>query len=195
MNNIFKLFIISLALIVSQLTFGAAHGKQTMGTMMLDNSLSSLSFVSVKKGKVAEAHTIDKLSGSLSAEGNLLVTLDLMSVNTKIDIRNERMRKHLFETGMHPTATVSAKVGKLASDVTRVTGEIELNLHGVKKNVAFEAIAVKAGDKLVVSSAKPIIIKAADYDLEGGISMLQKMAKLPSIATVVPVSFVLTFSK
>ncbi len=83
----------------------------------------------------------------------------------------------------------------MADGVSRVTGAIELNLHGVKKNVDFEAIAVMSGDKLVVSSAKPIIIKASDYGLEGGVAMLQKLAKLPSVATAVPVNFVLTFSK
>ncbi len=72
---------------------------------------------------------------------------------------------------------------------------LQLSLHGMVKNVDFEAVVVKLGDKLVVTSAKPIIIKAADYGLEGGIAMLQKLAKLPSIATAVPVNFVLTFSK
>ena len=195
MKKLIKLFTLTLALVFTQASFGAAHGKKAMGGMTLDNALSSLSFVSVKKGTAGEAHTIDKLSGSLSAEGDLLVTLDLSSVNTKIDIRNERMQKHLFETGKNPTATVSAKIGKVSDGVSRVKGGVELNLHGVKKNVDFEAIAVMSGGKLVVSSAKPIIIKASDYGMEGGVAMLQKLAKLPSIATAVPVSFVLTFSK
>jgi len=195
MNKLLKLFLFSLALMFTQASFGAAHGKKAMRGMTLDNALSSLSFVSVKKGTGGEVHTIDKLSGSLSAGGDLLVTLNLASVNTKIAIRDERLQKHLFEIEKNPVAIVSAKVGKVSEGVSRVNGAMELNLHGVKKNVDFETIAVMSGDKLVVSSAKPIIIKASDYGLEGGIAMLQKMAKLPSIATAVPVSFVLTFSK
>ena len=195
MNNFLKLVFLSLTLAFTQVSFGNSHSKKAMGGLTLDNALSSLSFVSIKKGTVGEAHTIDKLSGSLSAEGDLLVTLDLSSVNTNIDIRNERMKKHLFETDKNPTATVSAKIGKVADGVSRVKGAVELNLHGVKKNVDFDAIAVMSGGNLVVSSAKPIIIKASDYGMEDGIAMLQKLAKLPSIATAVPVSFVLTFSK
>jgi len=192
MNKLLKLFLLSLAITTSQLSFGASHSK---GGMMLDNALSTLSFVSVKKGTAAEVHTIDKLSGSLSDAGELLVTLDLASVNTKIEIRDVRMKKSLFETDANPTATVTAKIGKIADGVSRITGSLELDLHGVKKSMDFEAVVVMAGDKLVVSSAKPIIIKAADFGLEGGIAKLQELAKLPSIATVVPVSFVLTFSK
>ena len=192
MNKLLKLFLLSLAITISQVSFGASHSK---GGMMLDNALSALSLVSVKKGTAGEVHTIDKLSGSLSDAGELSVTLDLTSVNTKIEIRDERMRNNLFETGANPTATVTAKIGKVADGVSRVTGSLELNLHGVKKSLDFEAIAVMAGDKLVVSSAKPIIINAADFGLEGGVAKLQELAKLPSIATAVPVGFVLTFAK
>ncbi len=106
MKKLLKLFTLTLALAFTQVSFGAAHEKKAMGEMTLDNSLSSLSFVSVKKGTTGEVHTIDKLSGSLSVEGDLLVTLDLSSVNTKIAIRDERMQEHLFETGSNPVATV-----------------------------------------------------------------------------------------
>jgi hypothetical protein len=63
------------------------------------------------------------------------------------------------------------------------------------KKLPFNAVAVNTGDKVVVSSATPIIIKAADFGLEKGVAKLQELAKLPSIATAVPVNFVLTFSK
>jgi len=56
-------------------------------------------------------------------------------------------------------------------------------------------IAVTTDDKLVVSSKNPIMIQASDFGLVAGIQKLQELAKLPSIATAVPVSFVLTFTK
>lgn len=195
MNKQLKLIILSLALTLSQTLFATTDGEKSMSGMTLDNALSTLSFLSIKNGAVGETHTIDKLSGSLSAEGDLIVTLDLNSVNTKIDIRNERMRKYLFETTDNPTATVSAKIGAITEGVSRMNGAIELNLHGVKKSVDFEAMVVRFDDKLMVSSAKPIIVNASDYAMDGGIAMLQKLAKLPAIATAVPVNFVLTFSK
>lgn len=57
------------------------------------------------------------------------------------------------------------------------------------------AVVVNTGDKIVITSTNPIIIKAEDYGLAEGVAMLQELAKLPSVATAVPVNFVLTFSK
>ena len=166
MNKLLKLFLLSLAITTSQLSFAASHSK---GGMVLDNALSTLSFVSVKKGTAGEVNTIDKLSGSLSDAGELSVTLDLASVNTKIEIRDERMKKELFETSANPTATVTAKIGKVADGVSRVTGSLELDLHGLKKSMDFEVIAVMSGDmthlwticsslKLVAASCPCIIV-------------------------------------
>lgn len=55
------------------------------------------------------------------------------------------------------------------------------------------AIVAHRGKELVVSSVKPIIIKAADYGMEEGVKKLQELTKLPSIATAVPVTFSLVF--
>lgn len=164
--------------------------------MSLDNSHSTLKFVSIKKGSVAEAHSINKLSGSLSDKGELKISLDLSSVDTKIDIRNERMKKHLFEIDKFATATITAKLTGLptADGISQLSAEATLDLHGVSKPIKVEVSLVKSGDQLMVASTRPVIINAADYGLEGGIAMLQKLAKLPSIATAVPVNFVLVFS-
>jgi len=197
MNNVLKLCTFLLAIAVSQLLYAGSHGGKPREGMTLDNSLSSLNFVSVKKGSVGEVHTIDKLSGSLSDDGNLVVKLDLSSVNTGIDIRNERMLEHLFETKNNPIATISAKIsgGRSTNEISTITGTLSLDLHGIKKDIEFNVVAVKSGDNLVVSSAKPIIIQASDFGLVAGIQKLQELAKLPSIATAVPVNFVLVFKK
>lgn len=195
MSNLIKIFITSLAIVFCQISFAAENENKTGKGMVLDNALSSISFVSIKNGSVGETHTFDKLSGSFSPEGDLLVTIDLSSVKTKIDIRNYRMKKYFFEVEKNPSATITAKVGEVTNGVSRISGTLELNFHGVKKNLDFEVIAVLSDNKLVVSSAKPIILSASDYGLEEGIVMLQKLAKLSSIVTAVPVGFVMTFSR
>jgi hypothetical protein len=48
---------------------------------------------------------------------------------------------------------------------------------------------------MLVTTVQPVIIKAEDFALVAGINKLQALAKLPSIAYTVPVSFVLTFQK
>ena len=193
-KNVLQLIIFTFAKSLSQVALAAAHAK--MAEMKLDNALSSLSFVSVKKGTAGEAHHIRKLSGSISASGELKVMLNLASVDSKIDIRNERIKKHLFETATHPTATITANIGSEApTGVTMVTGEGILDMHGVTTTIPVNVIIANTGDKLVIASATPIIIKASDYGMEAGVKKLQELAKLPSVATAIPVSFTFTFSK
>ena len=103
--------------------------------MTLDKEHSNLSFVSVKKGTVAEAHRIKNLSGSLSDKGELKVTLDLTSVDTKIEIRDQRAKEFLFETDKFANATLKANIAEIAEGVSNISTEAELSLHGVSQKL------------------------------------------------------------
>ena len=76
----------------------------------LDNAASTLSFVTVKAEHVAEVHTFDVLSGSIDDAGEVKIAIELASVNTMIQIRNERMQAMLFETNLFPDANITGKV-------------------------------------------------------------------------------------
>jgi len=168
----------------------------TADSMRLDENMSNLSFTSIKKGTVGEAHSIQKLTGSLSDKGELKISMFLGSVETNIPIRNTRMKRHVFLSEENPIATITANVeGKVPSSagVTMVDTEGELTMRGVSKKVMISAMVAHTGKELVVSSFKPVIIKAADYGMEEGVKKLQELAKLPSIATAVPVTFSLVF--
>ncbi|MEE9352500.1 MAG: YceI family protein [Thiotrichaceae bacterium] len=162
----------------------------------LDNDQSTVSFVSIKKGTAGEAHTFKKVSGLLSDSGELKIVIDLASVDTKVEIRDTRMKRDLFETSKFAEATLTAKVDAMTEDgVKNISTDATLDLHGVSKTVLVHATVVKNGDSIVATSTKPIIIDAAAFGLDGGIAKLKELAKLPSIATAVPVNFVLVFSK
>lgn len=105
-------------------------------SMSLDTDMSRLSFTSIKKGTVAEAHAIQKLTGSLSDKGELKIELQLASVETNIPIRNTRMNRHVFESETNPIATITANVeGKVptTAGVSMVEAEGELTMRGVIK--------------------------------------------------------------
>lgn len=78
------------------------------GAWVLDGDRSQVSFITVKAGQVAEVHHFAELSGSVSADGGATVEIDLASVETNVDIRNERMRDILFQVAEFPQAEVSA---------------------------------------------------------------------------------------
>jgi len=166
----------------------------------LDNSGSRLSFVTIKAQDVAEVHTFETLSGSVTADGVATVSIELASVNTLIPIRDERMREILFITDVFPTATVSARldVEKFqnlpVSTSSVLTTELLLSLGEAKLPVTAELLVSRlAGDRILVTSLKPIIVNAGSVALAEGVEQLREIAGLPSISRAVPVSFVLQF--
>ena len=78
------------------------------GSWSVDPATSSLSYVTVKSGEIAEANR-SGLTGNVAADGTANVEIDLSTVNTVVDIRNERMRDIFFDLATHPTATITAK--------------------------------------------------------------------------------------
>ncbi len=79
------------------------------GSWSVDPATSSLSYVTVKSGEIAEANSLSGLTGNVAADGTANVEIDLSTVNTVVDIRNERMRDIFFDVATHPTATITAK--------------------------------------------------------------------------------------
>ena len=94
-----------LFLCVLLLPWASAHAQWE-----LDAQRSSINFVSIKNDAIGELHSFGSLLGFISADGGVQVSVDLNSVQTLIDIRNERMRELLFETVKFPTATVTAQI-------------------------------------------------------------------------------------
>lgn len=168
----------------------------------LDSAQSSLNFVSIKKDKIAETHSFQGLIGSISSDGAAKIIIDLASVETNIDIRNERMKSLLLETGVYPTAEVSATLDGAQLTSIPLGGSLilpaalTLDLHGQSKAIQAELrVTSIEGGALLVTTVKPILINAFDFGLNTGIQKLMEVAKLPSISTAVPVTFSLIFNR
>jgi polyisoprenoid-binding protein YceI len=167
----------------------------------INNAQSQLNFVSIKKGDVAEVHHFERLTGSLSDSGLFSADIDLESVNTNIEIRDQRMREFLFDVVDFPTATLSAQVDPtvvtalVAGQSQTATVDAELSLHGQKQTLAIEVMISKLSDnKLMLVSAKPLVLNVSAFDLVQGVEKLRELAGLPSISHAVPVSFYLTLN-
>lgn len=166
----------------------------------LDNDGSQLHFVSIKNGGVGEVHSFKSLVGHIGEQGNASIAINLDSVETLIDIRNERMRKMLFETVTFPTAQISAQVDPalLAAvaegGVVNTELPVRLALHGVDATINAPLVVVGEGDgRIRVFSARPLLLNAADFGLQAGVDALREVAGLQSISTAVPVTLQLLF--
>ena len=88
-------------IIAALLLFTSAHAQSSY-TLVPEKS--KLVFTSIKSGSVIEAHEFKSLSGEINEQGLASVTIDLASVETGIDIRNERMKSMLFHVEKYAQA-------------------------------------------------------------------------------------------
>lgn len=167
-----------------------------MAEWTLLNDQSTLHFISIKKSAVAEVNSFQKLQGSINANGKVSLNIDLASVTTNIAIRDERLKNLLFEIIDFPQANIAGKVdlnraAKLkVGDVYADTIKLKLSLHGITQDISSYVQITKLTDnRLLVSSAKPLVLNAADFQLTDGIEKLRVVANLPSISSAVPVSY------
>ena len=167
----------------------------------LDSTASAINFISIKNASVGEVNSFSTLTGSMDAAGEVQITINLNSVQTLVEIRNERMRELLFETVTFPAAEVTALIDP-AMLVTAVDGDvisasvpITLALHGQEKIMTVAVVAVGEGDgNLRVFTPRPVIINASDFGLEKGVAALQNVAGLQSISLAIPVTLDLQFT-
>ncbi|MGR9052299.1 MAG: YceI family protein [Gammaproteobacteria bacterium] len=166
----------------------------------LNNSASSLNFISTKNSAITEIHSFKTLSGQVKDNGEAKLSIYLDSVESKIPIRNERMRQFLFETDRFKIATVALKIDpntlvKLRpGDRTEVPLMAQLNLHGESQDIEAHLRVVKLqNNSLVVSTIEPIILLPSVFELQLGLDKLKEIAKLSTITTSIPVTFSLVF--
>lgn len=184
-------------IIAALLLFTSAHAQSSY-TLVPEKS--KLVFTSIKSGSVIEAHEFKSLSGEINEQGLASVTIDLASVETGIDIRNERMKSMLFHVEKYAQALVQTEVSLSALKNLKV-GEsfhrhvpVSVELHGQKQDLVAHSDVVKTSENTVtIYNTKPVLVNAAEFNLVKGIAALQKIAGLPSIATSVPVTFKLVY--
>jgi len=172
------------------------YSEAIPGFWAVNAEQSRVTFTSVKNGNIEEVHSVGGLAGGADFTGEFSVTIDLRTVETNIEIRNQRMAEFLFETDGFAEARISGQfeVGDFdglpvgGTLVTRVNGT--LALHGVERPVALDIEVVRTDwDRVIVSSFLPVTINAADFNLEDGLATLQDLAGLDDISPVSEVSF------
>lgn len=167
----------------------------------LSNDSSSIAYGSVKKNTIGEVNTFGALSGTVDSEGKVSIEIDLTSVETYIDIRNERMIEHVFGKDT-PTATLTTQVDADALDQMKPgdtdTLDVEAILSITGKDVPLEAslfVARLSDGQAMITTDGMIMLSMADLGLNDGIDKLMELAKLPGITRVSPVTVRLVFDR
>ena len=178
------------------------QAEENAGGWTIVEAESTLTFDTVKNGDIDETHELSGISGFSDADGSIRITLDLNSVETFIDIRNERMREHLFQTSENPVAEVRAEYDLSTLEDMAVGASLDvglpfiLTMRGVAVDFSADVRITRLdADRVRVQSAQPVQISALALDLMDGIDTLQELTGLDSIARQVPVSFVIEFER
>lgn len=182
---------------VSVFSFGALGQS-----WQLDSERSSLYATSIKRGDVAETHEFKRFSGTISSKGAAQITIDIASLDTGIDIRNQRVFDELLLVKQFPNATFKAQVDltvlkSLAQDkplVMDLAGDLTLNEMTAPVNMTV-VLATLGNERFSVTLQSLYILNARAFGLTSGVLKLQRLARLPSIDFVVPISFYLEFNK
>jgi len=171
------------------------------GFWALDSQASSLTFSSTKNGDIVESHTFHGVTGEVDFSGSFRVAIDLRTVDTGIEIRDERMGHYLFQVEEFPQAMITgtftpAPFEDLVVDgvmITRVNAT--LSLHGIEKDVSVDVMVTRLEwDQVRVESVNPLVLQAADFNLEGGLEELRDIVGLESISGTVPIWFQFVFN-
>lgn len=167
----------------------------------LDGESSRLSFISSKNGDTAEVHRFLVLHGKVDRKGAAELQIEMDSNSSGVPLRDERMRKELFEFAKFPEATVNALIDLRPINDLANGAQVELRLpltvtlHGKQHNYDALLLATRLDERrFQVVTLEPLVLRAEHFDLLPGLSTLRKMAGLKSISPSVPVSAVLIFT-
>ena len=163
---------------------------------------SGIQFVSIKNNTIGEVSHFETISGTVGDQGAVAVRVALDSVETNIGIRNDRMKKMLFEVGLYPEAVITAQLSPEAMAVlgsssgSAVPVVLQIDLHGqvVSKDAVLTVSATDAGG-FSATTSQPILLNAAEFNFEDGVAALQSVAGLNAISRVIPVTVSLNFTK
>ena len=155
---------------------------------------SRIGFVSIKNNRIGENNAFERVSGSISESGQVVVSVDLSSVETGIGIRNERLQKMLFEVASFPTASIDAvlsdgQIAALKAGGARAESvSVNIRLRGKTVSKTANVSVSSSGGDVRVTTTQPIVITAQEFGLESGVAALQQIAGLNAISRSIPVT-------
>lgn len=182
--------------IVALLLSTGAHAEWT-----LDGAASSFYYVTSKAADVSEVNSFGGLSGGITDDGTATLAIDLATVNTTIEVRDQRMRDIVFQVAEYPSADITVKIDAAALEAM-APGALNVgsytatvHLHGLSAEYAADLQVIKLdADSILVNLTKPLLVGAVSFGLAEGVEELRNLAGLPSINPNIVVDFTLVYN-
>ncbi|MCP5144283.1 MAG: YceI family protein [Gammaproteobacteria bacterium] len=188
-----RLFVILAISLIANVANAAWH---------VDPNASTVSFATIKADNVGESHRFTHVTGTIADDGYVNIEIDLASVDTAVEVRDQRMRDILFQVMDFPAAVITTRIEPAALHTMSIGSskvmntEATVTVHGQSTAVTLAVRVSRLGENLVqIASEKLLIVNAAQFNLAAGVDELRKVAGLERISLAVPVSFVLELSR
>ncbi len=167
----------------------------------IDNNNSIVNFSTIKKQYVIEPAIFKHIEGIIYNSGDIEISINLNSIDTKIPIRDTRIQDLFFKVVKFPQALIKAKIDmkeiKSISYYKKMEIPATLEFYGKTKKIKLNILVTKVyKNRLIVTSTQPVIINADDYGVPT--ENLVKLAKTVggmNISNKAAVNFVLNFKK
>lgn len=164
----------------------------------LDGEASRLAYGSVKSDYIGEVNHFTGLSGTVSEDGSAVVEIDLGTVETNVDIRNERMIEHVFQNTPNATISTDIDMGMVTAMGVGESAVIEadavLALLGQELSLFTELFVTRISDSRVMVTTNDMLFLGADEaGVDGAVDTLMELAGLDSITRAVPVTLRFVF--
>jgi polyisoprenoid-binding protein YceI len=189
-------------LVALSMSSGLLLSSGAQADWTLDGGASSFYYVTSKAAAVSEVNTFTGLSGSIANDGTAMLMIDLKTVNTAVEVRDQRMRDIAFKVAEFPMAHVTVKVDAAALDsmapgtMSAANYEATVSMRGVNAAIPAELRVIKVdADTVLVQTAKPLLVAASAVGLAEAVEELRTVANLPSINPQVVVDFSLAYDK
>ncbi len=186
------------------MTSMASDAMQSTGNWVSTDS--QVHFTSNKTNKqnktITEESSFATSSAQLSADGAFAMSIDLASVKTNIDLRDERLRDWVFEVAKFPKAEISGKIdmnaiGSLKTgDSLQLKQPLTLDIHGNKLDIDAQLMLKRSADNSIsVETTEPVMLDAKKMGMSEGVAKLVEVMALASINEQIPVTFKGTFTR
>ena len=186
------------------MTSMASDAMQSTGNWVSANN--QVHFTSNKTNKqnktITEESSFATSSAQLSADGAFAMSIDLASVKTNIELRDERLRDWVFEVAKFPKAEISGKIdmnaiGSLKTgDSLQLKQPLTLDIHGNKLDIDAQLTLKRSADNSIsVETTEPVILDAKKMGMSEGVAKLVEVMALASINEQIPVTFKGTFTR
>jgi polyisoprenoid-binding protein YceI len=171
-------------------------------TLLLVASESRIHFIGIKNNAVAVPGSFAGLTGALDVVGHRgWVEIEIASLATGDEKRDQTMVKHLFGGAEYPLARFAIKDASGATELPVPGSSVELqvtgllSLRGIETPLELDVRLTREGaDRVRVQTLGPLVLTQSQLQLEGFFELLKAVCGHEALSGAVPVQLDLVFA-